>query len=148
MQNSSQGHLLQFQEFLLSRTFGIVYIYSLHLEYSNSFIPSTPHKHLQGQYCLSVVKILCLPCIFSVLMLFIVILQLAIQEQNMSSYKRRVKSISFIYPLFYHHVMDVPVWRRRHFESRRPGRSCVLQGCHPNSGEICYSEVFPGSFMH
>lgn len=83
----------------------VLYIYSLHLEYSNSFIPSTPHKHLQGQNCLSVVKILCLPCIFSVLMLFIVILQLAIQEQNMSSYKRRKKSISFIYPLFYHHVM-------------------------------------------
>ena len=43
---------------------------------------------------------------------------------------------------------EVPIWRRRHFESRRPGRSCILQGCHLDSGEICYSEVFPGSFMH
>lgn len=45
-------------------------IVSSFLEYSNSFIFS--YKHLQGQNCLLVIKILCLSCIFQC----IVILQL------------------------------------------------------------------------
>lgn len=36
---------------------------------------------------------------------------------------------------------EVPGWRRCCFESRLRCRSCILQWCHPNSGELCYSEV-------
>ena len=125
----TQGHLFQFHEFLLNKTFGIK-PFSLFLGYNHSFIFS--YKHLQGQNYLLVVKSYAFHIFFRGYNIHCYCTIFYLRTEYVG-FPMKIKPVSFICPL------SSPCMKSQSgdgvFESRLPGRNCVLQGCHPNSGE-------------
>lgn len=99
-------------------------IFSLFLEYSNSFI--FPYKHLQGQNSLSAVKIPCLPNVFWC-SCYSSSLHGLLFRDKICSHKWKVKSISFIYSLFYHHITKC-----------QDGEGAALSADHVTEAAFCH----------